>query len=44
MVLFTLVPKEGAEETSTTQRDPVEKKGKEGMTDDAYEPKDDDLD
>lgn len=39
VVVFTLVPKEDVEEN-----DLVGKNGKEGKTDNDYEPKDDDLD
>lgn len=44
MVVFSLVHREDVEEKDTNQKSPMENKKKEGETDNAYEPKDDDLD
>ncbi|SLM35505.1 Protein of unknown function DUF1769 [Lasallia pustulata] len=44
VVVFTLVPKEDTEKKDAKEKTSVESKGKEGKTDDAYQPKEDDVD
>ena len=43
-MVFTLVPKEDAEEKDKDVKGSVESKENEGKTDDAYETQDDDVD
>ena len=44
VVVFTLVPKEDTERKDAKEKTSAESKGKDGKTDDTYEPKDDDVD